>query len=126
MAIDLKKTATGTVFGLGTALAFSISPIFVRIGMRYGHPPEIALAVGMSGAFLSYITTLLLFDRKSLQVSKAFGFRPFLWEGGAAVAIVIGTWLRYIALEIIPLGVVSALGRINILVILLLARREIT
>lgn len=126
MAVDLRKTAAGTVYGLGTAMAFSISPIFVRLGMRDGHSAEIALAIGMTGALLSYGVVLLLFDRKSLKINRVSGLSPFLWEAAAALAIVIGTWLRYLALDLIPLGIVSALGRINILVILLLVRKEIT
>jgi drug/metabolite transporter (DMT)-like permease len=126
MAVKSRDLVTGTIFGLATAMAFSISPIFVRKGMAEGFSAEIGLTVGVTAAALSYVLILIVVDRPALDVRRLPGWSPVLWELAAAVAIVTGTWLRYRAMALIPLAIVSALGRVNILVILLLARRSVT
>ena len=44
----------------------------------------------------------------------------YLFQFGAAVAIGLGTWFRYIALDVAPLALVATLIRINIIVVLIL------
>jgi drug/metabolite transporter (DMT)-like permease len=126
VAVNSRRLVTGTLFGLATAMAFSISPIFVRKGMAEGFSAEIGLTVGVTAAALTYALILFLVDRPALDVRRLPGWNPVLWELAAAVAIATGTWLRYRAMALIPLAIVSALGRVNILVILLLARRSVT
>ncbi len=126
MAVSFREIVSGSIFGLGTALAFSISPIFVRMGMAEGHSAEIGLAIGLIAAALAYFVVLLISDRQALQVRAVGEFRLAGWELAAALSIVTGTWLRYEAMALVPLAIVSALGRVNILVILLLARRTVT
>ncbi|MDA3949385.1 MAG: hypothetical protein PF508_09165 [Spirochaeta sp.] len=126
MAVNTKELITGTFFGLATAMAFSISPLFVRKGLAEGFSAEIGLTVGVTAAALSYALILLFIDRGALDVRRLPGRGPVLWELSAAAAIVTGTWLRYRAMALIPLAIVSALGRVNSLVILLLARRSVT
>lgn len=117
---------SGSFFGLLTALSFSVSPIFVRLGMAEGASAEIGLSVGLVAAAVSYVLILAIIDRSALDVRRLPGLRPALWEAGAAAAIVTGTWLRYLAMALIPLAIVSALGRVNILVILLIEHRATT
>lgn len=126
MAVRPERLVTGTVFGLATAMAFSISPIFVRKGMAEGFSAGIGLTVGVSAAACTYALILFFLDRPALEVRRLPGAGPAMWELAAAVAIVTGTWMRYRAMALIPLAIVSALGRVNILVILLLARRSVT
>lgn len=126
MEIALRRVITGSLAGLGTALAFSVSPVFVRMGMREGHSAETALVVGLVAALISYAGILAIIDRNSLRIRIGSHLRPLAWETAAAVSIVTGTWLRYVAMSLIPLAIVSAVGRVNLLVILLFARRAIT
>jgi uncharacterized membrane protein len=126
MAVSIRDVVSGSVFGLGTAMAFSVSPIFVRMGMAEGHSAEIGLAIGLIAAALAYFMVLLVSDRQALQVGAVGEVRLAGWELAAALSIVTGTWLRYEAMALVPLAIVSALGRVNILVILLLARRTVT
>ncbi len=125
MAVSVREIASGSVFGLGTALAFSVSPIFVRLGMAEGHSAEIGLAIGLIAAALAYFLVLVCSDRQSLHLGAAGEWRLAGWELAAALSIVTGTWLRYEAMALVPLAIVSALGRVNILVILLIARRSV-
>ena len=49
-----------SVYGLGTALCFSVSPIFLRYGLRDFPSPVIAVGIGMTSAFLLYLLVLAL------------------------------------------------------------------
>lgn len=121
-----RNVLSGSLFGLLTALSFSVSPIFVRLGMEEGASAEIGLTVGLTAAAVSWVVVMSIFDRAALDVRRLRGSRPVLWETAAAATIVTGTWLRYLAMALIPLAIVSAVGRVNILVILLLSRRTTT
>jgi drug/metabolite transporter (DMT)-like permease len=94
--------------------------------MAEGASAEIGLSVGLVAAAFSYGLILLVIDRPALDIRRLPGMRPVLWEAGAAAAIVTGTWLRYLAMALIPLAIVSALGRVNILVILSIEHRSTT
>ena len=126
MEVSLRRTVSGVLWGLSAALAYSVSPVFVRVGMMEGHSPHIALTVGVTAAFVAYVTLLALFDRRSLDPTPFRSRESLGWEVAASASIVTGSWLRYVAMTLAPLAIVSALGRVSILVILLLARREVT
>lgn len=126
MEVANRNVLSGSLFGLLTALSFSVSPIFVRLGMEEGASAEIGLTVGLTAAAVSWVVVMSIFDRAALDVRRLRGSRPVLWETAAAATIVTGTWLRYLAMALIPLAIVSAVGRVNILVILLLSRRTTT
>ena len=124
--MSLRRTLGGAFWGLGTALAFSISPVFLRLGLAEGYSTHIALTVGVTSAFIAYVVLLAVFDRRSLKLTPFRAAGSMKWEVAAAFSIVAGSWVRYLAISLIPLAIVSALGRVNILVILLLSRREVT
>lgn len=126
MAKGLTAAFRGSVYGLGTALAFSISPLFVRAAMSEGHSAEVGLSVGLIAAAATYAFVLAVSEPRALQDAFRADRATTLWELAAALAIVTGTWLRYEAMATIPLAIVSALARINILVILLLAGKSVT
>lgn len=94
--------------------------------MAEGVSAEVGLTIGLTAAAVSYVVVLLVIDRPALDLRRLPGWRPVGWESAAAAAIVTGTWLRYLAMAMIPLAIVSAVGRVNILVILLLSRRTTT
>jgi drug/metabolite transporter (DMT)-like permease len=126
MAVTLRSVVAGSVYGLGTALAFSVSPIFVRMGMADGHSAIVGLAVGLVAAALAYGGIALISDPGALDLRRLERLRPISWELAAALVIVTGTWMRYVAMGLVPLAIVSAVGRVNILVILLLAGRSVS
>jgi uncharacterized membrane protein len=109
-----------SLYGLGTALCFSVSPLFLRLGLRELDDPLVAVSVGMIGALLAYLLLLALggqLSRITVQVNRtAFAFQLL-----AGVFIGIGTWLRYVATDMIPIAIVGTLGRVNIPVVLLLS-----
>ncbi len=109
-----------SVYGLGTALCFSVSPIFLRYGLRDFPSPVIAVGIGMTSAFLLYLLVLAL--RGHLGLLRARVSRSVLvTQVLAGLFIATGTWLRYEAVDRAPVAVVATLGRINIPVVLLLS-----
>jgi uncharacterized membrane protein len=123
--VTLRSVLAGSVYGLGTALAFSVSPIFVRMGMADGHSAIVGLSVGLIAAAIAYTGVALASDRAALRLGRLERLTPISWELAAALVIVTGTWMRYVAMGLVPLAIVSAVGRVNILVILLLAGRSV-
>jgi drug/metabolite transporter (DMT)-like permease len=107
-----------SLFGLGVAICFSISPIFIRGGLEDLNSPLLGVTIGMGFSALAYGITLL-FRRNQIQQGPIT--RDALWfQLAASVFVGISTWTRWIALDMAPVGVVLALGRLNVPVVLLL------
>jgi uncharacterized membrane protein len=108
-----------SIFGLGTALCFSISPIFIRGGLRDLNSPLLGVTIGMAFSALAYGVTLL-FRGASLQ-RELITPDGIAFQLAASVLVGISTWTRWIALDQAPVGVVLALGRLNVPVVVLLS-----
>jgi drug/metabolite transporter (DMT)-like permease len=107
-----------SLFGLGVAVCFSISPIFIRGGLRDLNSPLLGVTIGMGFSALAYGITLL-FRRRSIQQGPIT--RDAVWfQLAASVFVGVSTWTRWIALDLAPVGVVLALGRLNVPVVLLI------
>ena len=108
-----------SLFGLGVAVCFSISPIFIRAGMKGLNSPLLGVTIGMGISAIAYGVTLL-FRRDQIQQGPIT--RDALWfQLGAAFFVGVSTWARWIALDMTSVGVVLALGRLNVPVVILLS-----
>lgn len=108
-----------SVFGLGTALCFSISPIFIRGGLQDLNSPLLGVTIGMSFSALAYGVTLLF---RHTRIKQAPLTRDaIVFQLLASFFVGISTWTRWIALDKAPVGVVLALGRLNVPVVILLS-----
>jgi drug/metabolite transporter (DMT)-like permease len=108
-----------SLFGLGVAVCFSISPIFIRGGLEDLNSPLLGVTIGMGFSALAYGITLL-FRRKRIHQGPIP--RDALWfQLAAAIFVGVSTWTRWIALDMAPVGVVLALGRLNVPVVILLS-----
>ena len=108
-----------SLFGLGTALCFSISPIFIRGGLKDLNSPLLGVTIGMAFSAIAYGVTLLFRGaslKRELITPDALAFQI-----AASVLVGISTWTRWIALDQAPVGVVLALGRLNVPVVILLS-----
>ena len=114
-----KMTWRNSLYGLGTALCFSISPIFIRGGLEQLPSPLLGVTVGMGFSALAYGITLL-FRRKHILQGPITGDALF-FQLAATVFVGVSTWTRWIALDLAPVGVVLALGRLNVPVVILLS-----
>jgi uncharacterized membrane protein len=107
------------LFGLGTALCFSISPIFIRHGMETLDSPLLGVTIGMVASALAYGLVLLV--RRNGRAGPPIPRRMLLFQLAAGVLVGLSTWARWYALEYAPVGVVLALGRLNVPVVIFLS-----
>lgn len=117
--LGLAKGWRSTIYGLGVALCFSISPIFIRHGLELLPSPLLGVTIGMVFSALAY-GILLLFRRNPaarLPVSRS----ALIFQLLAGVFVGLSTWARWYALDHAAVGVVLALGRLNVPVVVLVS-----
>jgi uncharacterized membrane protein len=107
------------LYGLGTALAFSISPIFIRHGLQDLPSPLLGVTVGMIASTLAY--GLILLFRRDGSRGEPIPRRAMGLQVAAGVMVGLSTWARWVALDLAPVGVVLALGRMSVPVVILLS-----
>jgi drug/metabolite transporter (DMT)-like permease len=108
--------------GLGSALCYSISPLFIKYGLTSFDSPIIGVAVGMAAALIAFILMFIIGQKR--HASDAAVLKPDkknLYEVFAGVFMSIATWFRYIALTTTPLAVVTTMTRLSIPVVLILS-----
>lgn len=116
-AIDVNLR--NSVFGLGTAMCFAVSAIFIRAGLEELASPLLGVTVGMVITALLY-GIVLLFRRGKIQQGP-IPRDALLFQIAAGVFVGLSTWARWIALDMAPVAVVLSLGRLNVPVVLLLS-----
>jgi drug/metabolite transporter (DMT)-like permease len=108
----------GLLFGLGAALCWSVSPVFIRHGLRHLPSPLLGLTFGLVPCVIVYGAGLFL-----RRGSPA----PRTGAGTLALKVVAGTlvgvsqWGRWIALKLAPVGVVLALTQTSVPVVVVLS-----
>ena len=112
-------TWRNSLFGLGTAICFATSAIFIRKGLEGLSSPLLGVSVGMTITAVVY-GVLLIFRRKQIQQGPIPG-DAWLFQVAAGAIIGLATWARWIALELAPVAVVMTLGRTNVPVVIFLA-----
>ena len=115
----INVTWRNSLFGIGTAICFAISAIFIRNGLEGLQSPLLGVTVGMVITALAY-GVLLLFRRKQLQQGP-ISRDAWLFQLAAGVIVGLATWARWIALDMAPVAVVMALGRTNVPIVIFLA-----
>ncbi len=106
-----------SVFGIGTALAWALSPVFIRKGLNGFDVPLLGVTVGLGVSLVGYALALAVrgrWDREHL------GDAPWL-KVLAGVLVALSTWGRWVALERTSVGAVLALGLMSVPVVLLLS-----
>jgi uncharacterized membrane protein len=109
----------GALWGLGTALCFSISPIFIRYGLEQLPSPLLGVTIGMVFSVVAYGIALLF--RRGGSVRQPIPVSTIFIQFAAAVLVGLSTWARWFALDLAPVGVVLALSRLNVPVVVLLS-----
>jgi drug/metabolite transporter (DMT)-like permease len=108
-----------SVPGLGTAIAWSVSPILIKEGLEGLSSPLLGLTLGMLVAVTVYGLALPLRPRvegPALGSWDALGFK--LLAGGM---VGLSVWARWVALDHTAVAVVLALGLLSVPVVLLLS-----
>ena len=117
------NTLQQSLAGLGTAICFSSSSIFIRYGLETIPSPLIGVTIGM--VFCTFAYGLILLARfrnqndeeKNLSYSRQGIF--LLFFGG--IFLGFGTLSRWVAIDLAPIAIVIGLSGLTVPVVLLLS-----
>jgi uncharacterized membrane protein len=112
-------TWQNSLFGMGTAICFAISAVFIRNGLEGLPSPLLGVTVGMVIPSVVY-GVVLLFRRNKIR-QRSIPRDAWLFQMAAGAIVGLSTWARWIALDMAPVAVVMALGRVNVPVVIFLA-----
>jgi drug/metabolite transporter, DME family len=99
---------TASLFGLGTALCWAVSPILIRQGLRDLPSPLLGVTVGLVAATLAYGLTL------PLRGGVRFTREALAWKLAAGGLVAASTWARWTSVALVPVAVVLALGLLSV------------
>jgi DME family drug/metabolite transporter len=105
--------------GFGAALCWAVSPIFIRRGLYTLSSPLVGVSIGMITNVVAY-SLLLLIRRKRLN----FALLPreqWCFQLSAGVIVGLAMWASWEAYASVSIAVVTALGRLNVPIIILLS-----
>ena len=108
-----------SAFGLGTALAWAVSPIFIRKGLDGFDAPLLGVTIGLAISLAAY-GLVLPFASRLRRERRALGDAPWL-KVAAGVLVALSTWGRWVALDGAPVGTVLALGLLSVPIVLVLS-----
>jgi drug/metabolite transporter, DME family len=101
---------TASLFGLGTALCWAVSPILIRQGLRDLPSPLLGVTVGLVAATLAYGLALPLRGGQGLRFTREAG----AWKLAAGGLVAVSTWARWSSVALVPVAVVLALGLLSV------------
>ncbi|MDQ7840593.1 MAG: DMT family transporter [bacterium] len=113
-----------SLWGLGTALCWAMSPVFIRKGLEGLPSPLLGVTAGLAGSAAAY--GLLLFPRLLLggrgsPTGRPVGREAMLFKLAAGILVGLSTWARWIAVDLVPVAVALALSQVSVPVVLLLS-----
>lgn len=105
-------------FGLGAAVCWSLSPLFIRRGLDVMDRPLLGVTIGLVAATLAYGAGLAMGRRSPFRgiPGKVMG-----WKVAAGVLVGVATWTRWYALSLNPVTVVLSLGLLSVPTVIALA-----
>jgi drug/metabolite transporter (DMT)-like permease len=107
-----------SAYGLGTALAWAVSPTFIRRGMEDVDDPILGVAIAVLAATVAFA---LLLAVRGKPVFASASRRALQWKVVGGLLVGIGTWGRWYALGLEPVAVVLGLGLLTVPTVMLLA-----
>jgi drug/metabolite transporter (DMT)-like permease len=108
-------------FALGCAAMWAISPVLTLHGLDDLDSPLLGVTIGMLASVAAYAA--LLAGRGEALDLGAIQPRPLAVKLLAGVLVALATWTRWLALDDATVGVVLALGLLNVPIVLFLAPR---
>ena len=117
------NTLLQSLAGLGTAICFSSSSIFIRYGLETIPSPLIGVTIGMVFCTFAYGLILLVRFRKQTEEEKKISYSKqgilLLLFGG--IFLGFGTLSRWIAIDLAPIAIVIGLSGLTVPVVLMLS-----
>jgi len=109
----------GSLFGLGTAACWAISPLLIREGLAQVPSPGLGVTISMLAATIPQGAVV------ALRRGRGLGDPP-RWDAlslklAAGVLVGLSTWTRWEALASSPVAVVLALGLLSVPTVILVA-----
>jgi drug/metabolite transporter (DMT)-like permease len=108
------------VAGLGCALMWSISPIFIARGLEGFDSPLAGLVIGLAVTVLAYAALYVVW-RGAPEARRSIGYSITSLKLLAGVLVGVSTWWRWAALEDATVGAVLALNLLSVPIVLVLA-----
>ncbi len=106
-------------YGLGAALCWAASPLFIRRGLAVVPSPLLGVTVGLTASALAYAGVLVATGR--WPTWSALSRRALLAKVVAGVLVGLSTWTRWIALSRAPVAVVLAVALLSVPTVLVLS-----
>jgi DME family drug/metabolite transporter len=100
---------TASLFGLGTALCWAVSPVLIRQGLRDLPSPLLGVTIGLVAATVAYGLALPL-RRSGLRFTR----EALAWKLAAGGLVAVSTWARWSSVALVPVAVVLALGLLSV------------
>lgn len=107
-----------SLFGLGTALAWAVSPTFIRRGLEDVDDPVLGVTIAVVAATAAFAVALAI---RGGPVFASASRRSMSWKLAGGVLVGAGTWGRWYALTLEPVAVVLSLGLLTVPTVMLLA-----
>src|SRR5918996_1410708 len=100
----------GSAFGLGTALAWAVSPLPIVEGLK-----------GLPSAVVAYSISLLIRRQAGIGAKAEWGRGAWGWKAMAGLVVALATWFRWQALDHTSIAVVLALSLLAVPTVMVLA-----
>jgi uncharacterized membrane protein len=117
--VALGARLAASSFGLGAALAWAISPVFIRKGLDRYDSPLLGVTIGVLVATAAY--GLLIAVRGGRRPRGSAPRDALSWKLVAGVLVGLATWTRWYALSLAPVAVVLSLGLLSVPTVIALA-----
>lgn len=108
-----------SVFGLGAAFSWAISPIFIRHGLEEVNEPILGVTLGVVAATVAFGIALLVRGRPASLVSASRS--SLAWKAVAGVLVGVATWARWYSLTLTTVAIVLSLALLSVPAVLFLA-----
>jgi DME family drug/metabolite transporter len=107
------------IYGLGAALCWAASPLFIRRGLAIVPSPLLGVTVGLTSSALAY--ALVLTATARWPSWSRLSRQALLAKVVAGVLVALSTWTRWVALSLAPVGVVLAAAMVSVPTVLVLS-----
>lgn len=108
-----------SIFGLGAAFAWAVSPIFIRNGLDEIDRPVLGVTVGVLAATAAYGLVLVGRRRRAVLGSASRG--ALAGKVVAGVLVGLATWTRWYALSLTTVAAVLSLALLSVPTVIVLA-----
>ncbi len=114
-------TWQAAALGLGAALCWAISPIFIRNGLKGVDSPVLGVTIGVLASVLAYAVALVALVTRGRGDAGPASRTAMAWKLTAGVLVGLSTWARWYALGLTPVAVVLGLALLSVPTVIVLA-----